>query len=334
MKIIKIAAIIFIITDVVLLSLIMYESDILVNIKYALFTDYTKDKRLFNGYPLELVKSGFKIDAVENASKWYDKHANEIGYIQDIDKQMLNLSETEKAKKIALLFSKDSGNLCSNEVGLRKRLQELPKGGYGCCVDYSEAFVALSTLSGLFSRKVHTVVHVTDEFYSKELNKWVWIDPQHVIMAKGSNGEYLSLTELRDYYFRGEKVNYEFFGTGKHFLNNKSPYDFEYYDSKEDFSDIMITKGNNVFEEDNFYMIFGSLPKSIIQFIALSMGKQPSFLMFVDGNSVKNHNPFYKYFFISLVGFILLGNALCALRVFMLLSDRMRKKTKSSQLHM
>jgi len=175
---------------------------------------------------------------------------------------------------------------------------------------------------------------VTNEFYSQKLSKWVWIDPQHAIMAKGSSGEYLSLTELRNYYFLGKNVDYEFFGTKNHFLYKKNPYDLEYYDSKEDFSDIMITKGNNVFEEDNFHIMFGSMPKSIIQFIALSVGKQPSYLMLIDGNTVRNHTLFYKYFFILSVGFILIGNVLCSLYLFMLLLNGMRRKIKSSRIQM
>ena len=46
-----------------------------------------------------------------------------------------------------------------------------------------------------------------------------------------------------------------------HYFKNKDPRNYFYFENREKFSDIMLTLGNNVFEEDKFNQKYGFLPK-------------------------------------------------------------------------
>ena len=129
---------------------------------------------------------------------------------------------------------------------------------------------------------MHNNHHVFNEIYVPQENKWIWIDPLFAIMAEDDNGEYLSLLETRNLLFEGKKITFTFFGNNSHQFYSKKPSQHEYFDSKEDFSNIMVTWGNNVFSENNFNNRYNFLPKSIRQFVGMITGKMPQYLVFVD----------------------------------------------------
>lgn len=323
--------ILFLIIDVIFAGVIIYKlkTDIqwVVDIKYAMFTNFTSDRVFFNSPPQGFKYVGFKEDSSDAIRQWSDRIKNNVYYMQKASNDIVMPSEIEKAKFIVLLFSKNGGWGCSADISLLNKLQKLPEGnGYGCCTDHSEAFIVYSSMFGLIAREVHTVGHVTNEFFDMGLNKWIWIDPLFTLLAKNKKGEYLSLIEMRDSYYKNEPVIYDFFGNYYHLKDKKDPYGSLYYDSKDDFEDIMVTWGNNVFEEERFNHNLFFLHKMIRQFIGITAGITPSYLKYVDDNNAKTHVRYAKVYIYGAFLILIIGNTLypCQVMIGFLMKQRRR----------
>ncbi len=310
------------IADAILCGWIAYKMNCdpqwLVDLKYSLFTDFTRNREIFVR-PLDVLEStGFKTDLPESINQWSFLIRSEVEYAKGININVSSTPAIQKAKSIVLLFSKNGGSVCLDDLRLLAKLQKLAEGsGNGCCTDHTQAFIALSTILGLNSREVHTVAdtfingHVTNEFFDHGLNKWIWIDPFFALLAKNQYGEYLSLMEIRQTYYNGVKVIYEFFGNNYHYFKNKEPYETFYFQNEKRFSDIMLTWGNNVFGEDRFNRNLGFLPEPIRQFVGLSIGILPSYKMYVDDKSLKAHFLIRsKYIFMGLFALLVSGTLL------------------------
>ena len=58
----------------------------------------------------------------------------------------------------------------------------------GCCSDYAKVSIFLLNLLGIDAREVNNYRHTTIEYFNKQKNKWIWIDPSFRIFAyKGKN---------------------------------------------------------------------------------------------------------------------------------------------------
>lgn len=258
--------------------------DTLVKMKYSLFTDKTLDKLLFTAPPDILFDEGFKKDSPQSIKHWKILITDNIDYLQGLEQKITGtISTIDKAKLVALSFSKGGGGGCFEDINLISKMKKINKdNGYGCCSDHSEVFVALCSIYDIDAREVHNNHHVFNEIYVPENHKWLWIDSEFAIMAQNNMGEYLSLFEIRDLLFNGATVNYVFFGNESHEFYNYSATQHEYFDEKNDFSDIMITWGNNVFAENEFGHQLNLLPKPVKQFVGLTFGKIPSYKVYVD----------------------------------------------------
>jgi len=258
--------------------------DTLVKVKYLLFTDKTSSQLLFTAPPNILYDNGFKKDSPQSIEQWKSVITKNINYLQGLGQNITVATSTiDKAKLIALSFSKGGGGGCFDDIDLISKMKKINKdNGHGCCSDHSEVFVALCSIYGIEAREVHNNHHVFNEIYVSEKNKWIWIDPGFAIMAKNDKGEYLSLFEMRESLFNGVQINYVFFGNKFHEFYDYPADKHEYFDEKNDFSDIMITWGNNVFAENEFNSHLNLLPKSAKQFVSLTVGKVPLYKVYVD----------------------------------------------------
>ena len=331
-KLIKKVVLSVLILDILLLGWFVYKAKFdlqhIVDIKYAFSIDHTSDIELFNSAPSKFDKIKFLYDPPELIELWRTQLMSKLDYVADSGINSKELTKVELAKSIILLFSKNGGYGCSVDIGLMEKLRKLPEGkGYGCCTDHTEVFIALSTLYGMTAREVHSVGHVTNEFYSTDLDKWVWVDPIYAIMAKDATGTYLSISEMRDRYYADEDILFQFFGTEYHLFENVDPHTSEYYDSKYDFSDIMVTWGNNVFTEAEFYNKFHFIPKMLRQTLGISSGIMPSYIGYIDNSSVNAHN-LLKLKLLYTITFILFGicNIFLPFYIFIRLADRNRRK--------
>jgi len=266
----------------------------LVYAKYALFTHITRNKSIFYESPEELVNNGFKFDTQKEIVNWSIKLKRKFQYIREIKRSIISVSDIEKIKAIVLSFSKNGGRGCFGDLKLMDKLEKInTNSGKGCCTDHTQTFIAISSVYGIVAREVHTVAkkfingHVMNEYFDKRLKKWIWVDPLFALLAKNSDGEYLSLLDIRQNLYQGNPVIFEFFGNQYHYFKNKDPHKFTYFENKYRFSDIMMTLGDNVFEAENFNYKYKFLPKPIRQFVGLMTGVLPTYLIYVDKNSCK-----------------------------------------------
>ena len=299
-------SVIFIITlDIVIASAAIYrymtQDKWVVNTKYTIFSNFTNDKLLFSSSPNVIYGQGFTTDSVASNNKWLNELDSNLPGFSRARVSYQNNSEFEKARNIVLDFIKNGSDYCSDKNNLFELLLYLNKGNHGCCTDHSQGFLAYSFLFDLDAREVHTVGHVTAEFYDHTLNKWLWIDPLYAMMARSKEGEYLSLLEIREKYYLNLEVDYEFFGKDTEYFNKVDPYLFTYYDDKEDFETIMITWGNNVFEEDYYNTGLSNFPKSLRQYIGILTGKIPFYYKLIDEQSTDSIDDLNSSKFIYLI---------------------------------
>ncbi|ODS41284.1 MAG: hypothetical protein A7315_02100 [Candidatus Altiarchaeales archaeon WOR_SM1_79] len=285
-----------------------YDRGWLIDVRTALFSDYTSDRNTFSSDPDQLIKMGFLKDDPGLSEVETKRISIEVDYIKNAltNESLLHSDHITKAKKIALLYSRNGGPGCGTHVDLVDQFRRLPKG-YGCCSDHSQAFIALSSMLGLEAREVHTSLHTFNEFYDYEKGRWIWIDTQYAILAQNNMGEYLSLLEIRDLYMNEERVNFVFFGSDVHLFSNRSPYTHRYYANKKAFYDISVTRGNNVLEQDIIDREYSYVPKFIRQFFGITLGKYPRYLSYVDDNAktaqIHKRN---KYYYLTAGGLIII----------------------------
>lgn len=263
---------------------LLFRPALLIEARNLLTTRVVDGSAILEASPAELREAGFKTDAdrevVERWTRWMRR---ELPYLRE----PLPEAPVDRARELVLRFSRNGGGDCGAFDGLEDLLQRIGEGeGHGCCSDHSEALIALGHAAGLTVREVSNTRHVFNEFYVPEEQRWVWIDPQYALLAKGPTGGYLSLLELREAYLRDEPVEFEFFGTPYHLLHGRDPRTLHHYDEREDFADLWMLWGNNVFEENAFYVSLG-LPRIAAQPLGLLLGRLPRPVMIRDGDSIQ-----------------------------------------------
>jgi hypothetical protein len=250
-----------------------------VNVRFALFSSYTQNLSDFEYNPTEL-KNG-ALDFVYFKEKYIknilETHAIAPFAFAD------SINYRDRVKKIALTYSKNGGPGCgANSDDLVKNIKWLSEdNGHGCCSDHSQAFIALCLINNIFAREVHHKSHTFNEFFDPQLQKWVWIDTQYCLMAQNEIGQYLSLKEIFLYSKENKKIEWAFFGTPLHKLYNTSDYKrITNYFTPQEFSLILMTLGNNVFEVDYYNQKYAWVSQELRQFLLLSIHKQPSYLFY------------------------------------------------------
>jgi hypothetical protein len=256
-----------------------YDRNTLVRMKLAIFSSFVSDREFFTGVVESEEIDRFRSDPEELIQKYSEEIWREVGAIDTLANQAV-----PRAQSIVVSFSKNGGFDCGEPMAIVERIKHVSEGdGNGCCSDHSEVFLALSAVYDLKAREVSAHSgHVFNEFFDSELKKWIFIDPQYAIMATDEGGEYLSLFEMRDRYQRDEVVEFQFFGNDHHKFANQDPHEHPSYDAKDDFSFVMVTMGNNVFENDVFNQELHYLPKVLRQFIGMTVGPAPGYLVYHD----------------------------------------------------
>ena len=149
----------------------------------------------------------------------------------------------------------------------------------GCCSDYTQAYLALSSALDLFSREVRIPGHVFAETFDKPHNRWIWVDPLFGLTAQ-MRGKQLSIIELRQAFLDKEPIT---------FINHRNGYTFSEKEmlpimkdlfTKENFEKISMVLGNNIEEEEELYKDIAVLPKPARQLVAYAMGVKPVTLFY------------------------------------------------------
>ncbi len=258
----------------------------LLDVRAALFTTPIADPATFEAPPTALVAAGFRTDPPELVAEWRERLAREVDYLQGIPQTLAGRSELEIVRALVPLFSKNGGGGCGRYRDLLDNVQRLPRGdGFGCCSDHVQVLIALGSSLGLFVRQVHHVAHTMAEVWVPSLGQWVFVDPHYAVMARDPDGRYLSLLQVRERYFTGARVEWDFIGTPHHRFATIRPRDFELYDAPDDFATVKLLWGNNVFREDRLDRRLRWLPRPARQLVGLVAGELPPFRVFDDART-------------------------------------------------
>lgn len=243
-------------------------NELKVQIRQALATSPLKDPRIFLAPPDSLPFFNFSSYKEEKLVQFFKKNKTSL---QRYYKVSDTLTIVEKAKEVALSYSKNGGKGCGEySEDLMKNIEWTTTGG-GCCSDHSQVFIALSLLNGVYAREVNHTSHTFNEFWDSEKNNWVWIDPQLCLLAKDGNGNYLSLFQIYSLLKESAHVKWEFFGTSSHELYKKDPAKHNYY-QPDQFKSIHLTMSNRVFLEDSWNKKLWFLPRDLRQIILITVG--------------------------------------------------------------
>ncbi len=295
----------------IVIFIIFLPPGIKVEVRNAFFSHKTDDTFFRMGLQSFAKNKDFKWSTDE-----IQKEFNRNTYFRKNMSSLVNshLDDSLLAQKVVLLFSKN-GSAEPSDCGLySNNLEENIKWlntneGHGCCSDHAQVFIAMGLLAGLPVREVHNDSHTFNEFWDRQLNKWIWIDPQYWLMAKDSNGILLSLIEIQDVYRKGHRPNFYMFTNQRNYLNDISLNDvFNTYYSSDNFRVIRMTLGNNVFRVDKFNSYLNFLPKSLIQTILLSLDIQPGFVYYEYEVNLERKYHTYLFFIILYVLLILSVN--------------------------
>lgn len=266
----------------------------LVRIRQSLFVEYVDDREVFELPPNELLARGFKLDPPSLLEEWReDGIFRKLGYTPRLEELRDSLSPVELSRLVVLSFSKNGGEgeFCEPYPfqTLDQNLSRIGEGtGCGVCSDHGQAMIALSQALGMTIREVGNTRHTFNEVYWPEKKKWVFVDPQFAIFARGPDGAYLSLVQMRDLYKAGREleIQYEFFGNEHHWLDTNDIRDLEWYDGLDAFSDIRVAFGSNVLEQDLIESRLEKIPKPLRQAYGYLTGVFPWDVRLVDEASV------------------------------------------------
>jgi hypothetical protein len=291
------------------LALYKYKQKYIVNFRQALFSSMTANDDIFSASPDILIsRYGFKTEPKQLKEEFYSSLAN-IGYVQNGRRAIEGQKdEINKAKSVVLLFQKEDEDKLADFPSFLEEIKTFAEPNvYGDCSDNAEVFAALGSFFGLTVREVHNTVHVFSEMYDHDLHKWIWIDPENAIMARNDKGEYLSLVEMTQRYYKNEKINFELFGRNKE-PEMKKNYFYYYYDGKDKFSYIMMTLGNNFYQVDQYRNRLSFLPKIFQQFILLVGNIQPHYIIYSGDRAVITEWKLIKYLSIIVISGVILMN--------------------------
>ena len=146
----------------------------------------------------------------------------------------------------------------------------------GCCSDYTQVFIALSSASGFFAREVRIEGHVFAEVYLQTARKWVWVDPQFGMTANGSDRLPLSFLELRQKRLQREGIVFRDHRRGVDLLAGDISEDLKRFYAPARFKKATMLLGNNVYAEYLLDMKLAELPKALRQVVGYVLSVKPT----------------------------------------------------------
>jgi hypothetical protein len=257
----------------------------LVLIRTSIFSKFVSNPNDLEPPPAELAKRGFLEDPPEMVAKWRQVLSDSVRYSGLFTELAKTTSTIDKAKLITRTFSR-GGSLVSYDHNANLLLKLItivePRGS---CSDHVQVFQALANIAGLDSLNLWTGLHETAAVYCPEWSRWVWIDPEFSLLAKNTDGTYMSPLELRKANLDGATINYEFFGTpSKPTTVTKPEIDLVYQPAN--FSSVFgVVWGNNVLSANACAQGWCAIPKSFRQSVMIPLGLKPGYRVLDDGQA-------------------------------------------------
>jgi hypothetical protein len=281
------AALLAIVTTAVLGAACVRNKAPLVFIRDIVYTDYTPDLAYLNAAPNNLPSEGYRFDSPQAIADWRPRLDRIFGaaVVSQVEQAPNDLA---RARAIVGLLGKRSAASrtgCGFTDDLEQKLELVPRG-YGCCSDSGEAFVAIASALGFPAREANNSVHSFNEFFDRDLSKWVFIDAYYGVLAHDARGDLLSASEFRDAVLRRESTSLEFFLPPPVANANEQALNSSSYYSIRGFTTIAYPWSNNVYEASQFDLKYGFLPRPIRRTFAHAFSIRPDAELLLDGTSV------------------------------------------------
>jgi len=306
--------ILFLTLDVVALVLILQAkvgtplSGALVEIRNAVFSKFVSQRSDLEAPPAELIQHGFLTDSPEIRAKWKEVLNNGVRFHGLFQQLETTSSTVEKAKLIALSYSRNGtpldadghpARIYDKTADLLFKLATI-KEPRGFCSDHAQVFMALCNIAGLDSMEV-TCAHTTSAIYCPEWHKWIWIDSEFALLAKKPNGQYMSPLEVRDANLHDEPFEYEFFGTPYHLFSKMDPRSYDVFRPDKFCPVFGVEWGNDELTRDSYSRQVLFVPRPIRQLFAILFGIHPTYRYLDDEPGIAA-----KYFWIRLASYLVL----------------------------
>lgn len=200
---------------------------------------------------------------------------------------------------IKSLGSMSDGRVCGLE-SLNKIVYDTERG-VGCCSDYSKAWMFYAIYLGMTVREVNSLNHTTVEYFDRRSGRWHWIDPYNRVEIVDTQGNALSLYEMRSSTLFN-RLDYKRVGKGD------AKFDVENYEgyAPSQLSVLMWRTGTNFLEIDRWDSRLRKLglPKSIRQAVLLTNGVQPHWMILTTNALAAKFRALQFFLYAS---FVLLG---------------------------
>lgn len=289
----------------------------LIDLRFALFSKKapTNFKTKFF-HSNDLAYSGFRYPI----KKYY------TGKLNDILRPSFagSKSTLDSARQIALALStqptKGHGNDQSDDL---LNCVSLVAKGFGKCSDYAQCFAATCLENNIMVREVSNMTHTFNEIYLPSLKKWVFVDAQYCLTAHDNAGNLLSALDIFNAYANHTPLRFSSFAPYHKFRSEyQSGNGFYHVNGNSDaYKFLVVTNGINVFQVNKWNQQLNMIPKPARQFVLLSLGIQPGYIVYDPNNQIRPSLMLYRFAFVFAIMLVFLIN-LAAFRLWSRTANR------------
>lgn len=224
--------------------------------------------------------------------------------------QMLNLSFADanctfdSAKRIALALSAQPTKGHNNDQSENLlNCVSLVSQGFGRCSDYAQSFAATCLENNIMVREVSNMTHTFNEIYLPDKGKWVFIDAQYCLTACDNAGNLLSAMDILHAFSNHTAFKFSSFAPYQKFQaeRNEAANFYEVNGNSDAYKFLVFTNGINVFQVNKWNQHLTKFPKPLRQFLLLSLGIQPGYLVYDPHNHIRPSLIIYRVAFVMII---------------------------------
>ncbi|HSR37574.1 MAG TPA: transglutaminase-like domain-containing protein, partial [Phnomibacter sp.] len=242
-------------------------------------------------------------------------------------------STLDSARQIALALStqptKGHGTDQSDDL---LNCVSLVAKGFGKCSDYAQSFAAACLENNIMVREVSNMTHTFNEIYLSSQNKWVFFDAQYCLTAHDNAGNWLSALDIFNAYANHTPFSFSSFAPYHKFQSELQDIDgfYEVNGNSDAYQYLVVTNGINVFQVNKWNQYLNLIPKPARQFVLLSLGIQPGYLVYDPNNQIRPSLMLYRFAFVFAILLVFLIN-LAAFRLWSRTANRKSTEDEGAQ---
>ena len=239
----------------------------------------------------------------------------------------------DSATQIALALSAQptKGHTCDQSDDLLTCVSLVAKG-FGKCSDYAQSFAAACLENNIMVREVSNMTHTFNEIYLSSQNKWVFFDAQYCLTAHDNAGNWLSALDIFNAYANHTPFSFSSFAPYHKFQSELQDIDgfYEVNGNSDAYQYLVVTNGINVFQVNKWNQYLNLIPKPARQFVLLSLGIQPGYLVYDPNNQIRPSLMLYRFAFVFAILLVFLIN-LAAFRLWSRTANRKSTEDEGAQ---